>query len=62
MICKFEPDPRLGVFICSYCGNQSKEQVKKICKVQTKARAAEAAKMIRERKPCNCGKKKKKQP
>ncbi len=58
MICDLQPDPRLGVFICSYCGKQSKTNTSRECTVSEVQRMALKA-AGRKRKGCGCKGKKK---
>tara|TARA_R110002095_G_scaffold109849_4_gene96218 strand:+ start:1120 stop:1296 length:177 start_codon:yes stop_codon:yes gene_type:complete len=56
MHCKFLPDPRLGVFVCQMCFHQSKIWIERDCS----GPIITAQQQRKQRKPCNCGKKRRK--
>jgi hypothetical protein len=54
MQCQFEINAGLGVYVCSFCGFQSKEDINRECTVSEVQRLkAQAA--GRKRKGCGCG-------
>tara|TARA_R110000868_G_scaffold76851_3_gene220785 strand:- start:115954 stop:116166 length:213 start_codon:yes stop_codon:yes gene_type:complete len=52
MLCNFEPDRRLGVFVCQVCGHQSKTLIERECDSLEDTKLEATSK----KKGCGCGK------